>query len=709
MGFARVERQLPDALLRPVWATTTMSVIGGAQNMLRIILILVTSMTFACSSDDQSSAPSGIGDAAPIEDFGQGDGANDSEDTGLRDASLDDASPTDMRMSDVGAFDMTLADADMGTMDGAIADMAALDASTRDAGMDDDSSVDMRFVDSTPPDMDVLDASTPDAAAPDMDMADAAAPDMDTPDAMAFDMDPQDASSPDVEVPDVGHPDMDPADAEVPVDLCEDGVLNGGELGVDCGGECPPCPIELIEVQPEVYPRALKNPMKGLTTNGVQQHEWASLNHVYIRWNELEDREADGIERIRLVTEAKFAGVAERNVKVIPRVYLHWSRDDQKYWPSDMVTDDYTSEQFQARLTRLVERLGQVWNNDPRIAFIELGIFGKWGEHHSPAPTPFMQELAAEAFSAAFPNKKISVRHAWREFQGYGFGEYWDSFSHYDQMWPHGQQVRAWDQASQQHLTNYIGGETAYDWGGWEIQPGTDPTDSVRDPFHRNFIINTIKWLHCTQLRWIHAYDVNDEMARAGAEEVHRAMGYRLLLERARFTPTPVGGQLRVELDIRNVGAAPFYYAWPVEIALVDLETRAPVWRERLPGVDIRTWVGGSGWPEPEWSPRDHWAQFSASNDWTNDPLEYGTEAPLHQIGHTFNVAVPDGRYLLTVAVLDPASQRPSLRFATRWYLEGGRHPVGLVGIGAERGGPLPDDYEYSDPWTDNSLNYVVE
>ena len=94
--------------------------------------------------------------------------------------------------------------------------------------------------------------------------------------------------------------------------------------------------------------------------------EWATLNHVYIRWNELEDREADGIDRIRQVTEQKFAGVAERNVKVIPRVYLHWSRDDQKYWPSDMVTDDFSSPQFQARLRRLVSRLGEVWNDDPR-------------------------------------------------------------------------------------------------------------------------------------------------------------------------------------------------------------------------------------------------------------------------------------------------------------------------------------------------------
>lgn len=221
-------------------------------------------------------------------------------------------------------------------------------------------------------------------------------------------------------------------------------------------------------VYPAAYERALRNPLKGFTTNGVNPHEWATLSHVYIRWNELEDDESHGMDRIRQVTEQKFGDVAARNVKAIPRVYLHWSRDDQKYWPADMQTDDYSSEQFRSRLTRLVGRLGQVWSDDPRVAFVELGVFGKWGEHHSPDLTPEMQLLAAEAFADAFPHKHVSVRHAWHQFIGHGFGEYWDSFAHYDQMYPHGQRVREMNEASQRYLTNYIGGEAAYNWGSSE-------------------------------------------------------------------------------------------------------------------------------------------------------------------------------------------------------------------------------------------------
>ena len=58
-----------------------------------------------------------------------------------------------------------------------------------------------------------------------------------------------------------------------------------------------------------------------------------------------------------------------------------------------MKTDDYTSEQFKSRVTRLVSRLGQVWDNDPRVGIIEMGIQGKWGEQSDPSLTPEMEKV----------------------------------------------------------------------------------------------------------------------------------------------------------------------------------------------------------------------------------------------------------------------------------------------------------------------------
>jgi hypothetical protein len=140
---------------------------------------------------------------------------------------------------------------------------------------------------------------------------------------------------------------------------------------------------KVITVKPTEYVGALRNPLKGFTTRGIYGHPWATTAQTYIRWNDIENHESDNIEKIKNYCDSLWSGVEEKNIKVIPRVYLHWS-GDKKYWPEDMQEDDYTSEQFQKRVLRLIERLGECWDNDPRVAFIEMGIFGKWGEHHSP-------------------------------------------------------------------------------------------------------------------------------------------------------------------------------------------------------------------------------------------------------------------------------------------------------------------------------------
>ena len=44
--------------------------------------------------------------------------------------------------------------------------------------------------------------------------------------------------------------------------------------------------------------------------------------------------------------------------------------------------------------------------------------------------TEEMQKLVGDAFAAAFKNKKVSVRHNWKEFTQHPFGEYWDSWAH---------------------------------------------------------------------------------------------------------------------------------------------------------------------------------------------------------------------------------------------------------------------------------------
>lgn len=463
----------------------------------------------------------------------------------------------------------------------------------------------------------------------------------------------------------------------------------------------------LVAVVPAPYDKALRNPLKGFTTRGIYDHEWATLAHTYIKWNEIENHESDGIEKIRRVTDEMWGDIASRNIKVIPRIYLHYSKDNEKYWPADMATDDYTSEQFQQRVVRLLKRLGTLWDTDPGVGFIELGIFGKWGEHHSPKSTDEIQALVADAVARAFKNKLVSVRHNWKEFQSQPFGEYWDSWAHFDQMWPHGNSIAQLNDSEGRYLKNYVGGETAYDWGNSDIQPGPSPTESVAKEEHRNFVINTIRWLHCTQLRWIENYDTTNADARAGADLIQQAFGYRFILEKVAFNSSVRNGELHVDLDVKNVGSAPFYYDWPVEVSLLDPNDRSVVWKETFDKANIRDWLPGDGWTDPDWSPTNQWSKYHPNKNWTDGTPGWETPPKTYTASGDFKVTLPTGRYILALAVLDPAGQLPSLRFATSQYFKGGRHPIGIVAVNEGNGGPLPEAMMFDDPAKDKSLHYL--
>ncbi|TWU65450.1 hypothetical protein V7x_09970 [Crateriforma conspicua] len=452
-----------------------------------------------------------------------------------------------------------------------------------------------------------------------------------------------------------------------------------------------------VVFRPVAYPRALRNPLKGFTSGS----EWQTLQHTYIRWNELEDDESDGIDRIIAILNQKWDGFEEKNIKAIPRVYLHWEKEDQYFWPSDMSAGDYTSPQFEKRLLRLIKRLGQCWNNDPRVAFVELGIFGKWGEQHSPSPTPRMQTIAADAFREAFPDKLVSVRHPWSEFQSQPFGAYWDSWAHIQQMWPHGNEIAKLNQNGRwKHA--YIGGEVAYNWGDYKTQPGSSPTDSVVDPIHRNHVINSIRWLHCTQLKWIAKYDPDAPGANAGAEEVQKALGYRFVIEEASFSVADA--QLDVSLMVRNEGSAPFYYAWPLEISLLDPDTKEPVWKQIFTNVDLRSWLPGDQWTPPIWNTSDDWPGVTGT--WEAKTPQWKIPPKTIPVNQTFSLPAMTGSYALAIAILDPANGEPAVRFANTNHWVGGRHPLGIIDLDDRKAKPLAIDTPFDDPYDDHSLHY---
>lgn len=429
--------------------------------------------------------------------------------------------------------------------------------------------------------------------------------------------------------------------------------------------------VNLTETQ-----EAFKNPFKGFRPTrfvndaGFSNHEYGTVFKHYIKYTDLENAASDSVQKIKDWSNTAWAGIETRNIKVIPRVFIVYPNVGE-YWPQGVphgdVTTQWTSETLKNRLTAFIQKLGQAWDNDPRVAYIELGLWGNWGEHHiwpdkladgtDRIPLSFQTALG-DAAEQAFQNKKVQVRYP-ETFQNYNFGFLWDSFALIDDL-PGGEGIVARDV----WRTQINGGEVAYDWGQKHIQPGDSPNDTLSDPNHRNFVIDWIKKTHTTSLGWIDLYDAGNSAVSQGAALMQKEFGYRFVINQATFSGSVQPGELMdVSFQVVNKGAAPFYYDWPVEASLLRSD-RTVAWKGLFNNVDIRSWMPG--------------------DDWNSSTRQYNQAPAVHQVSGTFEIPanMPAGTYTLALSILDPYGYKPSARFANTNYYTGGRTPLGNVGIG---------------------------
>lgn len=460
-----------------------------------------------------------------------------------------------------------------------------------------------------------------------------------------------------------------------------------------------------VTVLPPEFHGAINNPLKGF--RDYRQDGYGLLKRTYIKWNDIEVCADDSVERIiahtKKITETKGKRFEDLNVKLVPRVYLDWNGSaGRQYWPADLHTFDYDSPAFQARLKALVAKLGQAWDEDPRIFAVQMGLIGHFGEHHNPAPTAEQRRLLTAAFQKAFKNKPVLVRHNDAEFMEAGFGIYYDTFANLDREPPAGPKDQFPWQATHVYSNIWkhapIEGEVEYNWQKQresakpEETFGRTPDETMTVPAYRRFMIDKIRRYHASYLGWIDNYNASNREVLAGAAELQEAFGYRFVLDSASYPlAAPPGNKLTVKLTVRNTGSAPFYLDWPVAVALLDPATKKPAWSAPLEGVDIRQWLPGE--------------------DWDSAAFAYRRPAvPYHNEGHApLPQDIKPGPYLLALAILDrQGGMMPSARFAIANYFRGGWHPLGYIGIGEALEEAALKHVEFDSPAFDDRLHYKV-
>ncbi len=496
----------------------------------------------------------------------------------------------------------------------------------------------------------------------------------------------------------------------------------------------------IVTVRPAEYMGGIRNPMKGFREfigpgidpkRAEYPYPYGTLVKEYMQWNMLEDNAADGVDKIIAYSNHRWAGVEDMNVKVIPRIYIIWMEpwhggvakntytnhpDDLNgwHWPSDIpgqvrvdddvtpITGGYFHPTFQDRVKALVAKAGEAWDNDPRVAYVEMGIIGEWGEQHDPNISttwlphdepahvanrtwiPGIEKTLGDAFTAAFRNKKVMVRYAY-DFKDYDFGIYWDSWSQpeeqdrgYDEM------MKLGDRWKRQP----IGGEITWNWGG--LSQFDSFEEVVADNATRATVIEQIRNLHNNHLGGITWANFNDPQFKVNADLLQRAMGYNFVISEFNY-PANIRKDIpfNVNFKVVNNGSSPFYYNWPVEIALLNRRTNKKVWGKVLEGVNISEWMPGDKWDK-------------ALSRYTEAPEVYTISKDI-----TLDVTLPEDEYVMSISVLDPAGMQPSLRFAVQNYFTGGRHPMGYVGINKELANYEIKSTEFKDLRDERTLKYV--
>jgi hypothetical protein len=122
----------------------------------------------------------------------------------------------------------------------------------------------------------------------------------------------------------------------------------------------------------------------------------------------------------------------------------------------------------------------------------------------------------------------------------------------------------------------------------------------------------------------------------------------------------------------------------------IDIKSRNVMWNHTIDGLDIRHWLPGDEWDSKE--------------------QRYRKEADSFLINVNFNLpqTIQYGQYIIGIAILDSAGMKPSVRFATSHYFNGGRHPIGLIGVGVPVDNPILSQVLFDNPSDDLSLHYSL-
>ena len=422
-------------------------------------------------------------------------------------------------------------------------------------------------------------------------------------------------------------------------------------------------PLETARYRPIRY--ELNNPLMGWAMPAQTDPSSAliphTLVHATLSWRDFEPREGEydfaGFEE-----NCHMKAWRERGMRMILRFVMDVPGDvahrDIPDWLYEKMGDsppgayqtpsgqgfspDYADFTLMAAHKKAIAALGERYDSDPFVAFVEMGSIGHNGEWwvDVDAGVPGLPLLLQVRdyfadYSAAFEHTSMLAVGPYQSARLLQLGLFNPFLGDMD---------RTWDWLD---MVNY---------GGYEPQMGTElrgmgeyyHTAPSGAQFSRRVaaeglivqsperLIEQLRESHTTYISGAPIVGATDELA-GNMRIIHEAMGYRLWIRSAQWQSGAYCGEsVPISLDIRNSGVAPMSQSWPVRLVLLDEEGR--VVAGKLTRIDTRKLMPGE----------------SRTNESIDVPID-----------------LPAGEYRLGIAIVDPASGEPAVEWAMVTEREG--------------------------------------
>lgn len=156
--------------------------------------------------------------------------------------------------------------------------------------------------------------------------------------------------------------------------------------------------LHLVTITPTEYDGAFSYPLKGFRPD-IQKASnatppYTTISRHYIKRIEVESNASDDYTKLVEFADKNWAHLPALNIRVLPRIYIDWdSKSGNEYWSADILQriglqsegpNLWRTQLVKDRLVAFVHKMGQTWNNDPSIAWIQTGLVGYCGEQENP-------------------------------------------------------------------------------------------------------------------------------------------------------------------------------------------------------------------------------------------------------------------------------------------------------------------------------------